>query len=63
MKNYAYLNFRVAFFPLHIGDNVIIGEDSVINAAQIGSYVHIGKNCVIVVTLNFLIFCVFLINF
>ncbi len=38
----------VAFFPLHIGDHVFIGEDSVINAAQIGSYVHIGKNCIIV---------------
>ncbi|KAK6170298.1 dynactin subunit 5 [Patella vulgata] len=37
----------VAFFPLHIGDNVFIGEDSVVNAAQIGSFVHIGKNCVI----------------
>ena len=39
---------RVAFFPLHIGDHVLIEEDSVVNAAQIGSYVHIGKNCVIV---------------
>ena len=39
---------RVAFFPLHIGDHVIIEEDCVINAAQVGSYVHIGKNCVIV---------------
>ncbi|VDP94068.1 unnamed protein product [Echinostoma caproni] len=37
----------VAFFPLHIGDNVFIEEDSIVNAAQIGSYVHIGKNCVI----------------
>jgi len=37
----------VAFFPLHIGDNVFIGEGSVINAAMIGSYVYIGKNCVI----------------
>ncbi|VDD78240.1 unnamed protein product [Mesocestoides corti] len=37
----------VAFFPLHIGDHVFVGEDSVINAAQIGSYVHIGKNCVV----------------
>lgn len=42
------LFYRVAFFPLHIGDHVFVGEDSVINAAQIGSYVHIGKNCVIV---------------
>lgn len=37
----------VAFFPLHIGDNVFIDDDCVISAAQIGSYVHIGKNCVI----------------
>lgn len=37
----------VAFFPLHIGDHVFIDEDSVVNAAQIGSYVFIGKNCVI----------------
>ncbi|KAG7239493.1 hypothetical protein INR49_028964 [Caranx melampygus] len=34
--------------PLHIGDHVFIEEDCVVNAAQIGSYVHIGKNCVIV---------------
>lgn len=39
---------RVAFFPLHIGDHVFIEEDTIVNAAQIGSYVHIGKNCVIV---------------
>lgn len=37
----------VAFFPLHVGDHVLIEEDTVVNAAQIGSYVHIGKNCVI----------------
>lgn len=39
---------RVAFFPLHIGDHVIVEEDTIVNAAQVGSYVHIGKNCVIV---------------
>ena len=38
----------MAFFPLHIGDHVFIEEDSIINAAQVGSYVHIGRNCVIV---------------
>jgi len=37
----------VAFFPLHIGDHVVIEEDSIINAAQIGNYIYIGKNCVI----------------
>ena len=48
---------RVAFFPLHIGDNVFIEEDSVVNAAQIGSFVHIGKNCVIVSVSAQLICC------
>ena len=43
---------RVAFFPLHIGDHVMIEEGSVVNAAQVGSYVHIGKNCVIVRTIT-----------
>lgn len=38
----------VAFFPLHIGDHVYIGENSVICAASIGSYVYIGKDAVIV---------------
>uniref|UniRef100_UPI00358E9240 dynactin subunit 5 isoform X2 n=1 Tax=Myxine glutinosa TaxID=7769 RepID=UPI00358E9240 len=37
----------VAFFPLHIGDHVFIEEDCVVNAAQIGSFVHIGRGCVI----------------
>lgn len=38
----------VAFFPLHIGDHVFVGENSVVSAAIIGSYVYIGKNVVIV---------------
>lgn len=37
----------VAFLPMTIGDHVFIGEDSVVNAASIGSYVYIGKDCVI----------------
>ena len=45
----------MAFFPLHIGDHVFIEEDSIINAAQVGSYVHIGRNCVIVSTKRILI--------
>ena len=37
----------VAFFPMQIGDHVFIEDESVINAASIGSFVHIGKNSVI----------------
>ncbi|KND02355.1 uncharacterized protein SPPG_02825 [Spizellomyces punctatus DAOM BR117] len=35
------------YYPMKIGDHVVIGEDSVVEAAQIGSHVHIGKDCVI----------------
>lgn len=37
-----------AYFPLQIGDNVYIGDGTVVNASAVGSYVYIGKNCVIV---------------
>lgn len=40
--------FRVAFFPLQMGDHVFVGENTVVNAAVVGSYVYIGKNVVIV---------------
>jgi NDP-sugar pyrophosphorylase family protein len=33
---------------MKIGDHVTIGEGSIVQAATIGSYVTIGKNCVIV---------------
>lgn len=36
-----------AFFAMEMGDHVYIGENSVINASVVGSFVHIGKNCVI----------------
>ena len=39
---------RGAFYPIHMGDHIIVGENSIINAQAIGSYVHIGKNCIIV---------------
>lgn len=39
--------FRVAFFPLHVGEHVYIGPDSIIQAGNVGSYVYIGKNVVI----------------
>jgi len=50
--------FRVAFFPLHIGDHVIVEENTIVSAAQVGSYVHVGKNCVIVST----VYCVLYLN-
>jgi carbonic anhydrase/acetyltransferase-like protein (isoleucine patch superfamily) len=43
-----FMHFRVAFFPLQIGDHVFIGEGSIINAAVVNSYVYIGKDVVIV---------------
>lgn len=43
-----FLFNRVAFFPTHIGDYVIIEDDCVVNAANIGNFVHIGKGAVIV---------------
>ena len=48
----CFFSCSVAFFPLHIGDNTFIEEGVVINAASIGSFVHIGKNCVIVSDIN-----------
>jgi len=33
--------------PVHIGDHVLIDSNAVVMAAQIGSFVHIGKNAVI----------------
>ena len=37
-----------SYLQLSIGENVYIGDNSVIQAAAIGSFVYIGKNCVIV---------------
>lgn len=44
---YVFIS-RVAFFPLQMGDHVFVGENTVVNAAVVGSYVYIGKNVVIV---------------
>lgn len=57
-QNHTYSAiFRVAFFPLHIGDHVFIDEDTVVNAAHVGSYVYIGKNCVIVSFISWYYMC------
>ncbi|KAG0635604.1 trimeric LpxA-like protein [Tuber brumale] len=36
-----------SYYPMKIGDHVFVGEGSVVEAALIGSYVHIAKDCVI----------------
>jgi len=38
---------EMLYIPVEIGHHVTIGENSVVEAAQIGSYVKIGKNCVL----------------
>lgn len=44
---YKKFSKGVAFFPLHMGDHVFVGENSIVNAGAVGSYVYIGKNVVI----------------
>lgn len=36
-----------SYYPLKIGDHVFVGENSVVEAAVIGSNVHIGRDCVV----------------
>ncbi|KAF3086097.1 hypothetical protein TWF569_004761 [Orbilia oligospora] len=38
---------QFSYYPMKLGDHVFVGEGSVVEAAVIGSYVNIGKNCVI----------------
>lgn len=45
---YKQFSKGIAFFPMHIGDHVYIGEGAVVSAAVIGSFVYIGKNAIIV---------------
>jgi hypothetical protein len=42
------MNRAFTFYPVRISDFVHIGEGCVIEAAQIGSGVEIGDNCVLV---------------
>lgn len=36
------------YYPMKIGDHVTIGENSIVEAAQLGNCVDIGKDCIIV---------------
>lgn len=36
------------YYPVKVGDHVHIGAGSIVEAASIGNYVEIGKNCIIV---------------
>lgn len=36
------------YYPMKIGDHVHVGANTIVEAATIGNYVEIGKNCVIV---------------
>ncbi len=40
-------NRQFSHYPLKIADHVFIGTHSVVEAALIGSHVHIGANCVV----------------
>ncbi|KAL9926907.1 dynactin subunit 5 [Glossina fuscipes] len=44
---YKQFSKGVAFFPMHIGDHVFIGEGAIVSAASIGSFVYIGKNAIL----------------
>lgn len=42
------LKGQFSYYPMKIGDHVFIGEGSVVEAAVVGNFVRIGKDCVIV---------------
>jgi dynactin-5 len=41
-------NRTFSFYPMKLGDHVFVGEGAVVEAAVVGSMVHIGANSVIV---------------
>lgn len=41
-----------SYYPVRMGDYVYIGEQSIVEAASIGSYVIIGSNCTIVINMS-----------
>ncbi|MFH4978106.1 hypothetical protein AB6A40_004815 [Gnathostoma spinigerum] len=45
--SYKKFSKGLTFFPVHIGDHVFIENDCVVMAAQIGSFVHIGKEAIV----------------
>uniref|UniRef100_A0A914C9Q4 Dynactin subunit 5 n=1 Tax=Acrobeloides nanus TaxID=290746 RepID=A0A914C9Q4_9BILA len=45
--SYKYFSKGLTYFPMHIGDHVYIDEDCVVMAAQVGAFVHIGKDSII----------------
>ncbi|CAM9520543.1 unnamed protein product, partial [Heterosigma akashiwo] len=45
--SYTVLPEKCSYMPIQIGSGVHIGENSIVQAGQIGSNVYIGKNCII----------------
>ncbi|KAF8467232.1 trimeric LpxA-like protein [Kalaharituber pfeilii] len=41
------LKGQFSYYPMKLGDHVFVGEGSVVEAAVVGSWVKIGKDCVI----------------
>jgi carbonic anhydrase/acetyltransferase-like protein (isoleucine patch superfamily) len=39
---------QFTYYPQKIGDYVFIDKNTLVEAASIASYVHIGQNCIIV---------------
>eukprot|EP00501_MAST-03F_sp_TOSAG23-6_P000456 GSMAST32.ASY1.ANO1.469.1 assembled CDS len=44
---YKALQRGFAFYPMQIGNNVVFGSGSIVEAASIGANVRIGKRCII----------------